>query len=200
MFAFGFGALLSLVSLIGGGSGVAVDATISERPLPIEQGDSQWELRGIGGDRHDVAEADRDKFGDFGDFSVDGIDGHVSFRASTDFGTVAAHRVGLALISVASLVALGLLRRIVEDARGGDPFSERAPRRLRFAGLAVLTIPVIAKLIDLQMARAQVGSAIDLEPALVPWWPFVLISAGAFGLAEIFTRGAELHDFERLAI
>jgi hypothetical protein len=198
--AFGLGALGSLLTLTNGANGVRVDATISERPLVIEQGDSQWELRASGGDRHNVGETDRDKYGDFGRFRVDGIDGHVFFRTGTDLSTVAAHRLGLALICLASLVALNLFRRIVEDARAGEPFSERTPRRLRLAGLAVLTIPVIANLVDLQMARADVGTAIELKPSLLPWWPFVLIGAGAFGLAEIFSRGAELRDFERLAI
>lgn len=116
-------------------------------------------------------------------------------------GPTAIYRLGLTVAAAVVVAGLLMLRRVVLSARDGDPFARASVRRLRIAGLCALALPVVGNATERALINAvTVGDAVQLHPDLTPWWPFVLLAAGAFGLAEVFRRGSDLHEFEQLAI
>ncbi|HEU5083170.1 MAG TPA: DUF2975 domain-containing protein [Acidimicrobiales bacterium] len=166
-------------------------------PLVVTRGEDRWQMEGA---QTSVSIADASAVGEFGDFSPETVRGTV--RVQRDDGAGAAtYRTGLTVMGLLGIVALVALRRIVVGARDDRPFSAENVRRLRVAGLCALGIAVAGDATERVLAHVvDVGTAVRLDPELLPWWPFVLLAAGALALAEIFRRGAELHDFEQLAI
>ena len=188
--------LPALAYLTGSFSRVALDAEL-EPPLVIAQGQNRWQLEGA---QISGTIAEPQAVGGLGGFSPQIVRGQVLVDRDDGAGSP-IHRAGLTAIGALGLVALVALRRIVVSARDGDPFATANIRRLQVAGCCALAIPVVSEATERALVRVvEVGTAVRLDPTLLPWWPFVLLAAGSFALAEIFRRGAELHDFEQLAV
>lgn len=189
-------ALFPTVAWINGSSHFIVEATL-DPPLTIERDGNRWKIgvtgSGVIGDPAAV--------GGLGGFSPDRVVGEVVVHQDDDPGAIALHRTGLTLVALAAVVALVLVHRVVDKAREAHPFDRANVRRLRIAGLCALLIPLIGGQTESLLSDAiEVGDAVTIAIDLVPWWPFLLAAAGAFGLAEVFRHGSELQDFEQLAI
>ena len=189
-------AVLNTVLLFSqGGSSLYLDAAL-EPPLVVERGDNRWEVEqgmtsGVIGDPEAV--------GGLSGFSPGEIRGEIVIFPGE--GPTEVYTIGVILVAVVVAAGLAMLRGVVLSARDGSPFARPNIRRLRVAGLCALAVPAVGNTTEsVIISAADVGTAVQLDPNLVPWWPFLLLAAGAFGLAEIFRSGSELHDFEQLAI
>lgn len=189
-------AVLNTVLLVSqGGSSVTLDAAL-EPPLVVERGDNRWEFEE--GMRSGVI-GDPEAVGGLAGFSPGDIQGQVVILPGD--GPTKIYTIGVILVAVVVAAGLAMLRGVVRSARDGSPFARPNIRRLRVAGLCALAVPALGNTTEsVIISAADVGTAVQLDPNLVPWWPFLLLAAGAVGLAEIFRSGAELHDFEQLAI
>lgn len=193
--AMGAAILNTAVLLAQEGGTVELNATL-DPPLVVERGGNRWEVEAM---TTSGSIADPDAIGGLGGFSPQSVQGHVLIRPGD--GPTAIYRLGLTVAAAIVVAALLMLRRVVLSARDGEPFARANVRRLRIAGLCALALPAIGNATERALVNAvTVGSAVQLHPDFVPWWPFVLLAAGAFGLAAVFRAGSELHDFEQLAI
>ena len=196
-FLVGFALLLHTVaSLTDRPSVVVLDAGL-ERPLVIAQGPTRWELEG---QMASVADTDLATTRTIADFTPEEVRGEVRIDRG-DRGPNVIYRTGFGLIGVAIVLGLVLLRRVVVTAQEGEPFAPANIRRLRVAGACSLAIPLIAEATERGLVRSvDVADGVRLDPSLITGWPFVLLGFGGFALAEIYRRGADLHDFDRHAI
>ena len=178
-----------------GGSSVSLDAAL-EPPLVVERGDNRWELE-EGMTSGEIG--DPEAVGGLAGFSPGQIQGEVVIRPGD--GPTEVYTIGVIVVAVVVAAGLAMVRGVVLSARDGSPFAHPNIRRLRVAGLCALAVPAVGNTTEsVIISAAEVGTAVQLDPDLVPWWPFLLLAAGAFALAEIFRSGSELHDFEQLAI
>lgn len=193
---FVVGAVLpSTVASLSGGV-IVLDATL-KKPFGITQGENHWQLEAL---QTSGTIGYPDVVSGSGVFQPRAVRGEVTL-GRTDGTGIVIYRACFDLIGLAVIVGLVMLRRVVVSARDGKPFARLNITRLRVAGLSTLTIAFVAVVTESALATVvDAGSAVQLEPRLLPRWPFVLLSAGTFALAEIFRRGAELHDFDQLAI
>lgn len=188
--------LPALAYLTGSSSTVALDAEL-EPPLVVAQSQNRWEMDSM---QTSATIAEPESVGGLDGFTPQTVHGRILVDRDDGAGAP-IYRTGLTAIGVLGLVALIALRRIVVSARDGEPFAAANIRRLRLAGACALAVPVVSEATERSLIRVvEVGTAIELQPTLLPWWPFVLLAAASFALAEIFRRGAELHDFEQLAV
>jgi hypothetical protein len=110
-----------------------------------------------------------------------------------------------ALAAFALMVtALHHLRRIFQRVRDGAPFDAHNARRLRWVGLLLLALALVngvAELITaLAVRRGLAGSSITVPSGVRMDVPIVLFALMLLALAEIFRRGAELEDEQRLVV
>jgi hypothetical protein len=102
------------------------------------------------------------------------------------------------------VTALHHLRRIFQRVRDGAPFDAHNARRLRWVGLLLLALALVngvAELITaLAVRRGLAGSSITVPSGVRMDVPIVLFALMLLALAEIFRRGAELEDEQRLVV
>jgi hypothetical protein len=116
--------------------------------------------------------------------------------------------VGLASRLVAAATALMLigagwvglvsLRRVVRSALSGNPFDARNAGRLRWCGLALLSVPVTGWVSAMLLAAPVDESlpGVRAVPSGPDWGVYVLVGVGLLALAEVFRSGAVLQDLE----
>jgi hypothetical protein len=98
---------------------------------------------------------------------------------------------------------LGLvnLRRLVRSARNGGPFASENPRRLRWLGAAVLSVPIVTGLGNAIAARTielDVPFSVSVDQG--SWLTLVVVGVGLIALAEVFAEAARLREFEETTI
>lgn len=118
----------------------------------------------------------------------------------------------MALVTVAGLIWLALifgvvwqLRALLRAASAGEPFSDRAPRRVRVIGILILATAV-AEIVQPWIRQAIINTqeiGVTVSAAGVAWGS-VALSAG-IGLtilvvAEAFDQGVRLREFEELVV
>lgn len=193
--AAGAAILNTAVLLAQEGGTVELNASL-DPPVVVERGGNRWEVEAM---TTSGSIADPDAVGGLGGFSPQTVQGHVLIRPGD--GPTVIYRLGLTVAGAIMVAGLLMLRRVVLSAWDGEPFARSNVRRFRIAGLCALALPAVGNATEWALINAvTVGSAVQLHPDLIPWWPFVLLAAGAFGLAEVFRAGSKLHDFEQLAI
>lgn len=115
----------------------------------------------------------------------------------TDFDTrVLLSGAGLVVLALAWATTINLFR-IVRAAADGDPFAPSNAARLRLIAAAVIAVPVVGG-VTVQL----LDTTLDSDPPVTPlspglaWLGFVVVSLGLFALAEVFSQGADLRQFE----
>jgi hypothetical protein len=98
----------------------------------------------------------------------------------------------------AGWVGLVSLRRVVRSALSGNPFDARNAGRLRWCGLALLSVPVTGWVAAMLLAAPVDESlpGVRAVPSGPDWGVYVLVGVGLLALAEVFRSGAVLQDLE----
>ena len=98
---------------------------------------------------------------------------------------------------------LGLvnLRRLVRSARDGRPFASENPRRLRWLGVAVLSVPIVTGLGNAIVARTvELDVPFSVSVDRGSWLPLIIVGVGVIALAEVFAEAVRLREFEETTI
>jgi hypothetical protein len=98
---------------------------------------------------------------------------------------------------------LGLvnLRRLVRSARDGRPFASENPRRLRWLGVAVLSVPIVTGLGNVIVARTiELDVPFSVSVDRGSWLSLIVVGVGLIALAEIFAEAVRLREFEETTI
>lgn len=98
---------------------------------------------------------------------------------------------------------LGLvnLRRLVRSARDGRPFASENPRRLRWLGAAVLSVPIVTGLgnaIDARTIELDVPFSVSVDRG--SWLTLIVVGVGLIALAEVFAEAIRLREFEETTV
>ena len=98
---------------------------------------------------------------------------------------------------------LGLvnLRRLVRSARDGRPFASENPRRLRWLGAAVLSVPIVTGLGNAIAARTiELDVPFSVSVDRGSWLTLIVVGVGLIALAEVFAEAVRLREFEETTI